>query len=273
MDEQERRQALADFLRTRRARLQPADVGLPARNRRRTQGLRREEVAELADIGVSWYTLLEQAQDVRPSREVLENLAQALQLTPVENQHLMLLAGHEVAAKTLVEEADMTPALQRFVDALSPNPAYAIGRLWNIVAWNRAADWLFHFEEPCPPYSRHALWRFFSRAELQALDSDWETRARTLVALFRADYALYPDEPIFRTVLEDLRRISPQFRCWWEEQDVSSVPDGPRIIQHPALGTLEFDHITLQTAISPDVHVKVYTASPTTRLKLEAISF
>src|SRR6266566_9654849 len=94
MDERERREALAAFLRTRRARLQPADVGLPSRSRRRTPGLRREEVAELANIGVSWYTLLEQGQDVHPSRPVLESVAQALRLTPAEEQHLFRLSGH-----------------------------------------------------------------------------------------------------------------------------------------------------------------------------------
>src|SRR5258705_3279882 len=120
MDETERRQALADFLRVCRARLQPTEVGLPTRKRRRTPGLRREEVAELANIGVSWYTLLEQGHNVHPSRQVLERLAQALKLTAIERQHLFLLAGHEVS-KLVEEEAQITPALQRVVDALNPH--------------------------------------------------------------------------------------------------------------------------------------------------------
>jgi len=127
MDERERRQALGAFLRTRRARLQPSDVGLPSRSRRRTPGLRREEVAELANIRVSWYTLLEQGHDVHPSRHVLESLARALQLTAAEEQHLFLLSGQELPAKMLVEEAQVTPALQRVVDALNPHPAFVIG--------------------------------------------------------------------------------------------------------------------------------------------------
>src|SRR5713226_7466931 len=118
MDESERRLALADFLRTRRTRLQPADVGLPARSRRRTPGLRREEVAELANIGVSWYTLLEQGRDVHPSRAVLENLAQALKLTPAEKQHLFFLAHQEPLSNITEEKDEITPALQRVVDAL-----------------------------------------------------------------------------------------------------------------------------------------------------------
>ncbi len=147
MDELERRQALAAFLRTRRARLQPADVGLPARSRRRTAGLRREEVAELANIGVSWYTLLEQGHDVHPSRQVLESLAQALRLTTAEEQHLFRLSSHELPARMLVEAEQVTPALQRVVDALTPHPAFVIGRRWDVLTWNRVADLLFHFHE------------------------------------------------------------------------------------------------------------------------------
>src|SRR5690242_15298782 len=144
MTERERRQALADFLRTRRARLQPGDVGLPARSRQRTPGLRREDVAELAHIGVSWYTLLEQGHDVHPSREVLHSLARALKLTPVEEQHLLLLAGQElVAAPIIVPDSDaITPALRRVVDALEPHPAFVIGRRWDVLAWNRPAQFL-----------------------------------------------------------------------------------------------------------------------------------
>src|SRR5262245_7340074 len=119
MDEAERRQALADFLRTRRARLQPSDVGLPANNRRRTPGLRREEVAVLANVGVSWYTLLEQGRDVHPSRSVIANLAQALKLSPAEAQHLFFLSHlEEPSLKPRVDEEGVPPALQRVVEGL-----------------------------------------------------------------------------------------------------------------------------------------------------------
>ena len=270
MDETERRQALAAFLRTRRARLQPADVGLPARNRRRTPGLRREEVAELANIGTSWYTLLEQGQDIHPSQQVLESLAQALRLTPAEQQHLFLLARQELLAKGAAGEEQVTPALQRVVDALDPHPAFVIGRRWDVLAWNRAAGLLFQFHEPCPPHSRNVVWRFFRR-EARTLDLHWEKQARNLVAQFRADYARYPGDASFHIVIEDLQRLSPQFRQWWEQQDVRGLPDGPRAMQHPTLGMLEFDHVTFQTSITPDLRVKVYAASPATVSKLEQV--
>ena len=271
MDELERRQALAAFLRTRRARLQPADVGLPARSRRRTPGLRREEVAELANIGVSWYTLLEQGHDVHPSRQVLESLAQALRLTTAEEQHLFRLSSQELPAKMLVEAEQVTPALQRVVDALTPHPAFVIGRRWDVLTWNRVADLLFHFHELCPPHSRNVVWRFFMRGEIHTSDRDWEKQAQNLVAQFRADYARYPGDASFHEVIEDLQRVSPQFRLWWEQQDVRGLPDGPRTMDHPTLGVLEFDHVTFQTSITPDLRVKVYAASPLTVSKLEQI--
>jgi transcriptional regulator with XRE-family HTH domain len=268
MDEVERRQALAAFLRTRRARLQPADVGLPTRSRRRTPGLRREEVAELADIGVSWYTLLEQGQNVHPSRKVLESLAQALKLTASERQHLFRLAGHESSVPLVEQEVSVPPALQCIVDTLDPHPTFVIGRRWDLLTWNRPAGWLFQFDEPCPPYPRNVLWRFFRR-EARAIDHNWATVAQNLVAGFRADYVRYPDDPSFQEIIDDLQQISDKFRLWWDQQNVRELPHGPRLMDHPTLGRLEFDHMSFQT-VTPDLHVKIYTASPATMTKLEA---
>ncbi|HEY4383871.1 MAG TPA: helix-turn-helix transcriptional regulator, partial [Ktedonobacteraceae bacterium] len=252
MDERERREALAAFLRTRRTRLQPAEVGLPMRNRRRTPGLRREEVAELANIGVSWYTLLEQGQDVHPSRQVLSSLSQALRLTATEERHLFLLAYGEVPGKRIAEEEQITPALQRVVDALDPHPAFLIGRCWNALTWNRAAELVFCFHEPCPPHSHNVVWRFF-QSETRTFHQEWEKQAQSLVAQFRADYARYPDDASFREVIEDLQQTSSQFCQWWEQQNVRGLPDGPRVIKHPELGWLEFDYVTFQTSLSPDL--------------------
>ncbi len=269
MDEKERREALAAFLRTRRARLQPTDVGLPARGRRRTPGLRREDVAELANIGVSWYTLLEQGQDVHPSRQVLESLARALRLTPAEELHLFRLAYKELPSQRAKEEELVSPALQRVVDALDPHPAFVIGPRWDILSWNRVAALLFRFhEETYPPHSRNAVWRFFQR-QSQTMDLEWEKQAQGLVAQFRADYARYPGDATFREIISALQESSPQFCEWWEQQNVRGLPDGPRRMMHPTLGLLEFDHVTFLTSLSPDLRVKVYSALPATLARLE----
>jgi transcriptional regulator with XRE-family HTH domain len=260
MDERERREALAAFLRTRRARLQPAEVGLPARNRRRTPGLRREEVAELANIGVSWYTLLEQGQDVHPSRQVLSSLSQALRLPVAEEQHLFLLASEEWSGKKIAEEEHVTPALQRVVDILDPHPAYLVGRCWNVLTWNRAAELVFRLHEPCPPHSNNIVWRFF-QSESRTFHQEWEKQAQSLVAQLRADYARYPGDASFREIIEDLQQTSAQFCLWWEQQNVRRLPDGLRVIQHPTLGRLEFDYVTFHPSLSSDFRVKVYSAS------------
>jgi transcriptional regulator with XRE-family HTH domain len=271
MNEAERRRALADFLRTRRARLKPTDVGLPARNRRRTPGLRREEVAELANIGVSWYTLLEQGQDVHPSRQVLVSLARALKLTAAEERHLFRLSNPDEQQAQMVEaEEQVPPALQRIIDALNPHPAFVIGQRWDALSWNHAADLLFHFHEPCPPHSHNVVWRFFQHGA-RMFDQNWEMQAQNLVAQFRADYARFPGNPAFREIIEDLQRVSPQFSLWWAQQEVRGLPDGPRTMQHPTLGALEFDHVTFQAFTTPGLRVKVYSARPATACKLEEV--
>src|SRR6266704_3878619 len=140
MHERERRQALADFLRQRRAQLTPAEVELPPGIRRRTPGLRREEVAQLANMGTSWYVWLEQGRDVHPSAQVLESLAQALRLTLNERRHLFLLAGQPLPPHAFPVEEPVSPALQQMLDDLNPMPAYAVGRRWDYLAWNKAAD-------------------------------------------------------------------------------------------------------------------------------------
>ncbi len=168
MYESERRQALADFLRQRRAHLTPAEVGLPAGIRRRTPGLRREEVAQLANMGTSWYVWLEQGRDVHPSAQVLESLAQALRLTPNERRHLFLLAGQPLPPHASPLEERTSPALQQVLDDLNPTPAYAVGRRWDYLAWNKAADALFAISEASSPYAHNLVWRFFTSPTMRA---------------------------------------------------------------------------------------------------------
>jgi transcriptional regulator with XRE-family HTH domain len=265
MEERERQQELAAFLRTRRARLSRADVGLPARSRQRTPGLRREDVAELAGIGVAWYTLLEQGKDVHPSKPVLESIAQALRLTHVEEKYLFLLAGHTLPVKAPPEEEEIPPELRRVVDVLTPHPAFVIGRRWDILFRNRAADLVFCFDEPSPPHSLNLLWRYF-QMQGHTLDLDWEVQARNLVAHFRTDYARYPGDASFEELLHDLQHTSPLFREWWEQHDIQGVSNGPRSMMHPVLGLLEFDHV--QSVFSANLRLNIYAASPSTAPKL-----
>jgi transcriptional regulator with XRE-family HTH domain len=269
MDERERRQALADFLRTRRARLSPADVGLPSGIRRRTPGLRREEVAELANIGTSWYVWLEQGRDVHPSAQVLESLAQALRLTLNERRHLFLLAGQPLPPHASPLEESASPALQQMLDDLNPTPAYAVGRRWDYLAWNQAADRLFAISEASPRYGRNLVWRLFTSPTMRERPN-WEQIARSTLAEFRTTNARYPGDRWFEELIEDLKQVSPDFCRWWPHHDVvRSALDGHKVIEHPALGHLEFEHITLQVLSTPDVRIMIYTPLAETRAKLE----
>ncbi len=268
MDERERRQALADFLRTRRARLAPADVGLPPGLRRRTPGLRREEVAQLAHMGTSWYVWLEQARDVHPSLQVLECLAQALRLTLNERRHLFLLAGQPLPPHVSPAEESANPALQQVLDDLNPTPAYALGRRWDYLAWNKAADALFAISEASSQYARNLIWRLFTSPTMRERPN-WEQIARSTLAEFRAANARYPGDRSFEELIEDLKQVSPEFCRWWPHHDVRSALDGHKPIEHPVLGHLEFEHITLQVLSEPDVRIAIYTPLAETRAKLE----
>jgi transcriptional regulator with XRE-family HTH domain len=268
MSEHEQRQALGDFLRKQRARLAPTDVGLPPGIRRRTPGLRREEVAELAHIGTSWYIWLEQGRDVHPSPQVLESLAQALRLTLNERRHLFLLAGQALPAPASALEECVSPALQQMLDDLNPTPVYVLGRRWDYLAWNRAAEALFGISEGSPQYDRNMVWRLFTSPAMRERPN-WEQLARGTLSEFRAANARYFGDPEFEELIEDLKQVSPDFCRWWPHHDVRPALDGHKSIAHPVLGQLEFEHITLQMLSTPDIRIAIYTPLAETRGKLE----
>ena len=270
MQERDRRQALADFLRQRRASLSPAEVGLPSGVRRRTPGLRREEVAQLANIGTSWYVWLEQGRDVHPSAQVLESLAQALRLTPNERRHLFLLAEQPPPPLGSPSEEHVSPALRQILDDLEPAPACVLGRRYDYLAWNRAADALFAISEASSPYARNLIWQSFT-SPTRRERAHWEQIARATLAEFRAVSARYPGDPWFEELIEDLKQASPEFRQWWPHHDVRPVLDGHKAIEHPTLGRLEFEHINLQVLSDPDVRVLIYVPDAATRAVLEQV--
>jgi transcriptional regulator with XRE-family HTH domain len=273
MQDSDRRQALADFLRQRRTHLFPTEVDLPPGVRRRTPGLRREEVAQLANMGTSWYVWLEQGRDVHPSAAVLESLAQALRLTPNERRHLFLLAGQPLPPPLdFPEEENISPALQHMLSDLNPSPAYILGRRYDYLAWNEAADILFSISDiisdTSSPYARNMIWRLFTNPTTKARPN-WEAVARATIAEFRTASARYPGDPWFEELIEDLKQVSSEFCRWWPHHDVRSVLDGHKVIEHAALGTLEFEHFTLQVLTNPDIRIMIYIADAVTRTTLQ----
>jgi hypothetical protein len=255
--ETRRRSALAEFLHMRRARLTPAEVGLPMSSRRRTPGLRREEVAYLANIGIAWYTALEQKRDIHPSSGVLDSLADALRLTVDERRHLFVLAGRPLPIQPAPDDQMVTPAVRRLIDDLDPDPAAVLGRRWDYLYWNQGASAVFNFTDAPPPYSCNFVWNLFTRPA--ARREGWESIARIVLAQFRADSAHYPDDLRFTALIGDLERTSPEFRAWWPLHDVHGTLDCRKELNHPIVGLLVLDRTTLQLPAAPGLKILVYT--------------
>jgi transcriptional regulator with XRE-family HTH domain len=256
------RSELAEFLRTRRARVQPVDVGLPNGERRRTPGLRREEVAQLADVGVSWYTWLEQGRNIHVSEPLLERLARALRLTPTERAHLFELA-HGRPAPRPAEPARVSAALQRLLDS-HPYPALVATPRWDVVAWNTAASILYGDLGKRSDKERNHLWSMFMNPERRARIPEWERTARGNVADFRLEAARSPDRTEFDALIAELLCVSAEFARLWNDHELVETPQGLKVFVHPELGPIEFEHVTLAYS-EPNarpLRVTLYTPRP-----------
>lgn len=264
LSDQKRREELADFIRVRRERLSPAQVGLPNGNRyRRTPGLRREEVAELANVSVTWYTWLEQARNIRVSVQILENIASALQLNPDERSHLFLLTQQSLPPLPPPSKVLVSPAVQHILDSLGAIPAYVTGRRLDILAWNQAACAVFGDFSAMPYRERNLVWFAFTDPVARQLFVDWEDFARSVLAEFRADCGRYiGEEPKYADFIEDLQTVSPEFQQLWTHHDVLRRSEGMKELNHPIVGRLFLEGITLQANNAPDVRIDLYTPTP-----------
>jgi transcriptional regulator with XRE-family HTH domain len=255
----ERRAELSDFLRTRRARLSPDDVGLPNGSRRRTPGLRREEVALLANIGSTWYTRLEQGLPINVSAEVLDAICHALRLSKDERKHLYVLAGQPLAHMPPHDDEVIGESVQRVLDALDPFPAIVRGRRYDVLAWNVATTRFFTDYSKAEGNERNLLWRFFVAGYMCDL-RDPEGAARKIVASFRSVAAKYTDDPSFAELIEELRANSPQFSKLWARHDVLDLVDGQKIYDHPLVGEVHLEHTNFLVPGHADMRMTVYTA-------------
>jgi transcriptional regulator with XRE-family HTH domain len=256
---QRRRAELADFLRSRRASIQPEDIGLPSGGRRRTPGLRREEVAQLAGVGTTWYTWLEQGRDVRASLDVFEAIAKALRLTPAERTHLILLGRGEEAPACKPPAERVSPTLRRLVENLGANPAMVIGRRWDYLAWNRAACVVFGDFGSIPKAARNHLWQLFMDPRRRALFDDWEQASRLAAAKFRADHARHLGDPSFEELIQQLRQSSPDFCKAWKRHEVARAGEGTKTLRHPVAGPLLFEHAVFHPVEFPEQRLTLYS--------------
>ncbi len=250
---------LGDFLRTRRARLAPEDVGLPRGGRRRAPGLRRAEVAHLAAVSVDWYTWLEQGRPITVSTQVLESLVQALHLNANEREHLFFLAHQQPPPERSMELETVSPTLQHFLDHQGLSPAFVLGRRLDVVAWNEAARVVFGDFGQMTTFERNAVWRLFTSTTHRQLLVDWEGHARRLLAQFRATCGRYPGDPRLTELIQDLMLRSPEFRTWWPDHEVLNAEEGQKTFNHPQVGYLTFEHLTFQVFDALDLKVNVYT--------------
>jgi len=263
-------QSLGEFLRATRERLTPEQAGLPSYGRRRTPGLRREEVAQLANIGISWYTSIEQGKDVHPSYQVLESLATALKLSDDERRYLFLLSKSDEMEEGEIYN-EVSKGLERTVFALEPNPAYIMNKYWDVLLWNRAAEFLFEF----PVYSAelaskpNILQQLLIDSFKGEINAEWKERAKITIARFRADCARYPQDARLNEMIEKFKQESEFFRLWWPRHEVKNVTDCHKVYNHPQIGELEFEHVNLQLSNYPDLKVMIYTVAPYTAEKLK----
>jgi transcriptional regulator with XRE-family HTH domain len=256
------------YLKGRRAKLDPAAFGFPP-ERRRTPGLRREEVAQRANISSTWYTWLEQGRGGAPSAHVLDRIARALMLTDVEREHLFLLGlGHAPEVRYRKDEG-VTPRLQRLLDALELSPALIRTATWDVVAWNRAATVMLTDYGSLPPDQRNILRFIFLDPRVRAAQYDWESVARMVVGAFRVDAARAGAAAEVEPLVDELCRRSPEFKALWRDNDVRSHGEGTKHIRHPVLGALAFEYSAFAVDGRPDLNMVVY--NPATPADAERI--
>jgi len=260
---------LGHYLQTRRMKLDPAALGFPL-ERRRTPGLRREEVAQRANISPTWYTWLEQGRGGAPSADVLDRIAYALMLTEIEREHLFLLGLGRLPEVRYQKKDGITPRLQRVLDALNPTPAIIRTATWYVVGWNRAAAAMIMDYDALPPENRNILRFIFLDPRTRASPS-WESVARFVMGAFRVDAVRAGATAEVEALVEELSRLSPEFRTMWRDNDVQG-PHGERVkhIQHPVLGTIAFEYSAFAVDGRPDLSMVVY--NPTAPEDLERIA-
>jgi transcriptional regulator with XRE-family HTH domain len=249
---------LSEFLKTRRARLSPSDVGLPAGSGRRIRGLRREEVAVLAGVGLTWYTWLEQGREIKVSTPFLENLARALRLSEAERAHLFTLAQHRpppMAPQT--SPLEPLEKVQAILDAID-TPAYARNGRFDVLAWNCANTRMFGDFASMPAKERNVIRLMFSRPYHRRTMLNWEQDARSLVAKFRLNYGQAAGGAEFSSFVQEMIACSEDFRRMWADHEVTDVGEGVYLYRTPRHGTVAFQHSTLVPEVLPDLRIVIY---------------
>jgi len=247
------REDLAAFLRARRERVSPEEVGLPSGGRRRTPGLRREEVAALAGVGLTWYTWLEQGRNIGVSAAFLDNLARVLKLDATERRHLFLLAHERPPAEPGKTWCTVPPLVYRLMNDLTPHAAYILNLRWDVLAFNEAADQLFEFSRH-PGERRNMLWLLFTDPQLHRRFVEWEKQAPQMLSGFRRDFTRASQAADIQELVSELEQVSPEFKQWWRQHEVYASCSGLRKLFVDGKEQA-FDHTSL--TIDEDRHLRM----------------
>jgi transcriptional regulator with XRE-family HTH domain len=259
---------LGNYLKDRRSKLDPAALGFPMK-RRRTPGLRREEVAQRANVSATWYTWLEQGRGGAPSPDVLDRIARALMLTDVEREHIFLLALGRTPEVRYHAIDGVTPRLQRVLDALEFTPAFIKTATWDVIAWNRAASIVLRDYDALEAHQRNILRLIFFDPNVREAQLDWESVARFCVAAFRADAARAGASREIEALVDELSERSPDFAQMWRSNDVQAYGQGTKYLRHPQLGLISMEYSAFAVDGRPDLSMVIY--NPATPADAERI--
>jgi transcriptional regulator with XRE-family HTH domain len=258
MPSSDEKNLLGTYLKNRRAKLDPAAFGLPA-GRRRTPGLRREEVAQRANVSATWYTWLEQGRGGTPSADVLERIAGALALTAAEREHLFLLAQHRPPEVRYEGDKPVSPQLQRLLDSLELSPALVRNATWDVVAWNRAATVVLTDYAKLPPARRNILRLMFCEPRVREHMANWAAHAHFMVATFRSSAARAGAAERVAALVDQLATESAEFAALWCEHDVREYVPGTKHLRHTVAGPMAFDYSAFIVDGRPDLGLVIYT--------------
>ncbi|MDD4600814.1 hypothetical protein SDC9_11399 [bioreactor metagenome] len=270
-NEKHRYKELSDFLKTRRAKILPSQVGLLPGVRRRTPGLRREEVAQLAGIGVTWYTWLEQGRPIHVSTQVIESLAKVLLLDRQERIHLYLLANQPIPVDIPGYQGTVSPILQHVLDSLILCPSFIMDQRWNVIAWNKAACLVIGDFSEMNVRERNVVWAMFTDNEYKKLFVDWNLHAKSLLARFRSTCGQFIEDSCLAQFIDDLKMQSIEFNLWWSLHEIQSNGEIYKQLNHPVAGILNFEisnfDVSDNSGLKLIVHVPLQETDTATKIK------
>ena len=263
-NENYRYQELADFLKTRRLKILPSQVGLPSTARRRTPGLRREEVAQLSGIGLTWYTWLEQGRPIHVSTSIMESLSRVLLLDRNERRHLYLLANLPLPADVPEYQSAVSPALQHVLNSLVLCPSLVTYQRWNVIAWNKEANLLFGNFEEMNGRERNIVWSMFADEKYKQLFPDWTLYAKRLLGAFRASCGQYIEDSWLAQFVDDLKTQSAEFEAGWSLHEIENSCEQYKRLNHPTAGMLDFEVNNFDVSDNMGLKMVVHVPAPGT---------